>query len=628
MNIKQQIHLLRLEYDYVKAEFQRSNDFIGIGRKIKRGECWYPVETGRSYYNSLNEFALELTRTTDCEIEHLFEYGRSVCFFKIHDDGTIQYYPFSATVNSATESKLVVCLPDVASCGDIQSTRHLGVMLNFDEQSFHCMFNALDKVTSAKDNRLAYLRDIFHGTTQPSFSKASANSLSFPWLNKSQEKAVNDVIAAHDVLIVHGPPGTGKTTTLIEAINEVLRREPQVLVCAQSNNAVDWISEQLANRGISILRIGNPARVTDKMLQNTYEKRFEAHPDYPMLWKIRRDIRSMLATPKAAREASHHQKISRLKEKAEEIELRIRQSLFDNSRVIASTLVGSANKLLIGQHFNTLFIDEAAQALEAACWIAIEKANRVIFAGDHCQLPPTIKSPEALRGGLGQTLMETIAQNKPSVVRLLDVQYRMNEQLMQFSSNWFYEGRLKAAPEVKYRTLYDDFDSPLIWKKTTLADNTNGDSDEDFHETFVGLSYGRVNRGEAKLTIQTLCNFVESMGRQRMIDERIDFGIISPYRAQVQYLRTLLKHNQYLRPLRGQISINTVDAFQGQERDVILVSLVRANDNGNIGFLSDLRRMNVAMTRARMKLIIIGSPETLCKHDFYKKLYEACTIIN
>lgn len=625
VNIKRQRELLRVEYEYVKAEYQRATEFIGIGRMIKRGDCWYPIQIGRNYYNSLNDFVVELHRQTDIDIEHQFEFGRSVCFFTAHDDGSLHYFPFASTVSFATDDCMVVTIPDASALSQLSEVDRLGVQLNFDEQSFRCMFDALNKVETATDNRLAYLRNVFHGSIQPQFSTPSAVALRLPWLNPSQEKAVNDVVLARDVLIVHGPPGTGKTTTMVEAITEVLRREPQVIVCAQSNTAVDWICQQLVNCGISVLRIGNPSKVTDDMLQNTYEKRFESHPDYPLLWACRRDLRRLRSLQRTSRPTHYHQQVARLRERAEELELRIRQSLFDNSRVIASTLVGAANQLLIGMHFHTLFIDEAAQALEAACWIAIQKADRVIFAGDHCQLPPTIKSPIAMRGGLSQTLMETIAINKPNVVRLLDIQYRMNETLMRFSSNWFYNGKLIAAPEVRNRYMYDN-DAPLQWVVTSLDNEANTDDNTSFREDFIGLSYGRVNKGEAKLTISVLCRYVESMGRQRVIDEEIDFGIISPYRAQVQYLKSLLKRNQYLRPLNKRITINTVDAFQGQERDVILVSLVRANDNGNIGFLSDLRRMNVAMTRARMKLIIIGSPETLCKHDFYRKLYESCTI--
>lgn len=636
ISLSKQLELLKKEYDYEKKTFQHDTELMGVDRKVRRGDCWYPITVGRSYYNSLDRFVVEIFRAAEDETEHNFEYGRPVCFFSQDGTGQLHYLNFQATVSYAENSRMVVELPGEAALAQLQALERAGVQLHFDDYSYKVMFEALHKVIEAKGNRLATLRDIFHTAAPASWGAERALPLRLPWLNASQEQAVRDVLRAKDVLIVHGPPGTGKTTTLVEAVSEVLRREPQVMVCAQSNTAVDWICQQLSERGISVLRIGNPSRVTEAMLSNTYEHRFENHPDYPDLWQIRRTIRQLYSQPRKSRPAKFHQKIARLKERADELEMRIRHTLFDSSRVIASTLTGAANPLLTGQHYHTLFIDEAAQALEAACWIPLQKADRLILAGDHQQLPPTIKSPEALKGGLGRTLMEQIATTKPDVVRLLTVQYRMNETLMRFSSEWFYGGKLEAAPEVRHRSLLDELDSPLVWIDT---------SNEDFlkplmnleslmplkplesltlHEEFVGASYGRINKAEALLTLGALHEYAERVGRHRLIEERVDFGVISPYRAQVHYLRSLIRKDEYLRPLKKQITVNTVDAFQGQERDVILVSLVRANEDGQIGFLSDLRRMNVAITRARYKLIILGSSQTLCRHKFYRKLYEAC----
>lgn len=624
-----QRELLRLEYQAEKATFEKTTELMGIGRKVKRGDCWFPISIGRSYYNSLDRLVVEITRNEDTDIEHNFEYGKPVVFFSQDTTGSLHYLPFTATVSYAEAGRMVVCLNDERQLSQITALERPGVQLYFDETTYRLMFDAIDRAISAKDGRLAQLRDIFHGNAKPQFAARGNMPLSLPWLNAAQEEAVREALKARDVMVVHGPPGTGKTTTLVETVCEVLRREPQVLVCAQSNTAVDWISEQLANRGLSVLRIGNPTRVTDAMLQNTYERRFEAHPDYPALWQTRRTIRQMYSQPRKGRPANFHQKIARLKERADELEIRIRHALFDGSRVVAATLAGTANPVLTGHHFHTLFIDEAAQALEAACWIALQKADRVILAGDHCQLPPTIKSREALHGGLGVTLMEHVAEAHPECVHLLTVQYRMNETLMRFSSDWFYHGRLQAAPEVSHRSLLDELDWPLVWVDTDEMPefSTNGDEGAqpaDYHEAFVAASYGRINKAEARLTISTLNDYVEHVGRHRLLEERADIGIISPYKAQVQYLRTLIRREPFLRPLREQITVNTVDAFQGQERDIILVSMVRANDEGQIGFLSDLRRMNVAITRARMKLIILGSSSTLGHHKFYRDLYERC----
>lgn len=608
--LQHQYELLQIEYEYEKEQFKQQTELMGIGWKIKRGMCWYPLNLGRNYYNALNQLVIEVERREDKDIEHQFEYGRPVCFFTQDVSGKLNYLNFVATVNYVDEDRMVVILPSVDALLALQSKEVVGVQLYFDETSYRLMFEALKQVIGAKNNRLAELRDIFHGT-QPA-STFSFHPLRFPWLNATQEEAVNKVLHAKDVAIVHGPPGTGKTTTLVEAVYETLHRENQVLVCAQSNMAVDWISEKLVDRGVSVLRIGNPSRVNDKMLSFTYERRFESHPDYPQLWSIRKAIRELYArSRKGAEREAVRQKINSLKDRATELEIRINESLFSEARVIACTLVGSANRLLTGQKFGTLFIDEAAQALEAACWIPIRKADRVILAGDHCQLPPTVKAPEALRAGLGHTLMQTIVKNKPDTVSLLKLQYRMNDEIMRFSSEWFYGGMLQSAPEVKYRSILD-FDTPIEWI------NTEG---LDCNEEFIGENYGRINKSEAELSIEQLKGYITKIGRERFLDERIDVGMISPYKAQVQYLRRLVRNDAFFKPYRQAITINTVDGFQGQERDVILISLVRANEEGQIGFLNDLRRMNVAITRARMKLIILGDASTLTRHAFYKKLY-------
>ena len=609
--LQRQELLLRMEYEYEKESFKQQTEAMGIGRKIKRGMCWFPLSVGRSYYNSLNQLVVEVERREDKDIEHVFEFGRPVCFFTQDASERLHYFNFTATVNYVDEDCMVVILPGASALMDIQRADRLGVQLYFDETSYRLMFEALGQVIKAKDNRLAELRDIFHGTQKTSVFNFGFTR--FPWLNTTQEEAVNKVMHAKDVAIVHGPPGTGKTTTLVEAIYETLHRENQVLVCAQSNMAVDWISEKLVDRGVPVLRIGNPTRVNDKMLSFTYERRFESHPDYPQLWSIRKAIRDLYSqNRKGANRESLRQKINSLKDRATELEIRINEALFSEARVIACTLVSSANRILTGMKFGTLFIDEAAQALEAACWIAIRKADRVILAGDHCQLPPTIKCIEAMRGGLDETLMQKIVCNKPETVSLLKTQYRMNDEIMRFSSEWFYHGELNSAPEVKYRSILD-FDTPIVWINT---------ENMDCNEEFVGESFGRINKAEAMLCIEELKKYINKIGKERLLDERIDFGVISPYKAQVQYLRQLVKKDAFFKPFRSLMTINTVDGFQGQERDVILISLVRANEDGQIGFLNDLRRMNVAITRARMKLIILGDASTLTKHPFYKKLYE------
>lgn len=613
--LEQQRLLLQLEYNTEKEAFRQQTEQIGMERKVKRGDAWWPVKVSKSYYNSLNQLAVEVMRTADTDIEHNFEFGRPVVFFtNSSQTSTITYFKMMGTVSYVDGDRMVIIVPDGSPIVALQGADQLGVQLSFDETSYRLMMEALDRVIKGK-GRLGYLRDLFYSRKKP--ETFSFPPLHFPYLNATQEEAVNLVLRAKDVAIVHGPPGTGKTTTLVEAIRETLMRENQVLVCAQSNMAVDWISEKLVDRGINVLRIGNPTKVNDKMLSFTYERRFEAHPDYTQLWAIRKAIRDLRSHRRRGDE-KFHQKLESLKSRAMELEIRINNELFGEARVIASTLVGSANRLLDGHKFGTLFVDEAAQALEAACWIPMRRVSRVVLAGDHCQLPPTVKSIAALKAGLGKTLMEHIVEMHPEAVSLLKIQYRMNDDIMRFSSNYFYNGQVESAPEVKYRSILD-LDTPMTWIDTSQLD-LPADSDISFKEQFVGESFGRINKAEAEVTLLALQHYFNQIGKQRLLDEHIDVGIISPYRAQVQYLRRLLMKREFFKPFRRLISVNTVDGFQGQERDIIVISMVRSNDDGQIGFLRDLRRMNVAITRARMKLIILGDKNTMTRHPFYQQL--------
>ena len=675
--LQRQRSLLQMEYAYEKEEFQRLTEATGVERKVQRGLAWYPLTLGRSYYNSLDQLVVEIFRTSsdiskgmtndDASADDepsLFEPGKPVCFFsedasgdRHGTGGLLHYYKFVAQVSYVEADRMVIALPNADALEQIRAAYRLGVQLYLDEQTYRLMFEALDDVINAKTGRLADLREMFHSSLP--CGKFTFDAVRFPWLNTSQQAAVNEVLWAKDVAVVHGPPGTGKTTTLVEAIYETLRRENQVLVCAQSNMAVDWIAEKLVDRGVSVLRIGNPTRVTDRMLEFCYERRFESHPLYTELWGVRKAIRDIYASKNGSSD-SRHQKIARLKDRATDLEYTINQAIFADAKVIACTLAGSANRLLMGMKFGTLFIDEAAQALEAACWIAIRKAHRVILAGDHRQLPPTIKSPEAMRGGLDKTLMQYIVEQKPQAVSLLRVQYRMCDTIMQFPNREFYGGLLESAPEVKYRGILD-WDTAVEWvedlpqqdsihepvqKERSVPSSRHpkregtecirsGEGmqpsrvtapilagkagvDSPGGESSAGLS--KINLSEAQLTLATLRRYFDKIGKERILEERVDVGIISPYKGQVRLLRRLLRQDKYWKPFRGLITVNTVDGFQGQERDVIVISLVRSNEQGDIGFLRDLRRMNVAITRARMKLIIVGDRATICRMPFYKRL--------
>ena len=568
-DLQQQSAMLQKEYEYEKELYRQQTREAGIPKRIQQGVCWFPVKLGADRYNSLNQLTVEVTRTETEETEHSFEYGCPVCFFRISADRQIRYFNFSAVISYVQDNKMVVVLPGPQVLPELVVTGELGVQLYFDDTSYKTMFAALREVAEAKGNRTARLREVLLGKA-PALRRETG-PVRFPWLNASQEKAVNQVLCAKEVAVVHGPPGTGKTTTLVEAVYETLHRENQVMVSAQSNTAVDWIAEKLVDRGIPVLRIGNPTRVNDKMLAFTYERRFEAHSDYPELWQIRKTIREMTGRlRKSGREDRErlHNQLTKLRVRATGLEIRIDTELFTEARVIACTLVGAASRVLERKRFSSLFIDEAAQAIEAACWIAISRADRVILAGDHCQLPPTIKCIEAARGGLGRTLLEKVVLHKPETVSLLKIQYRMHEDIMRFPSRWFYHDELEAAPEVKYRGILD-FDTPASWIDT---------SELDLQEKAVAEGTGRLNTGEAELLVRELKNYMERIGIRRILEEHIDFGVISPYRAQVHYLRHLLKKEPFFRPCRRLITVHTVDGFQGQERDVIMISLVRANE--------------------------------------------------
>lgn len=638
-----QEYLLRLEYEYEKQEYEQLCRNAGVARRIRQGKCWYPIFAGRTFYNALNQMVLEIVNNDknseknkqekeedeDFEgngnllkgNEHEFEPGRPVAFFRTPSEseggGEMPiFFPYTCQVSRVDGDRMQITIPNVQAAEvlrDYAMQGILGVQLSFDATSHRVMREAIAQVKNTDDKKLLQLRDVLIGSAKPTFR--TEQPVYFPWLNQSQNSAIQKVLRAREVAIVHGPPGTGKTTTLVEAIGETLKRETQVMVCAQSNAAVDWISEQLLARGISVLRIGNPMRVSDNLLEATYEKRYESHPDYIELWSIRKAQREAIAKLSSKKASATERRsasnlLTKLRNRSTELEIRINDDLFDQSRVIACTLIGSASRVLERKHFSTLFIDEAAQAFEAACWAAIIKADRVIFAGDHLQLPPTIKCREAEIKGLNRTLMEKVAKEKPTCVELLTTQYRMHQDIMQFSSNWFYEGRLVADKNIAQRTVIP-LDSPLVWIDTAKL---------GYEEQLNPLSQSRLNTSEALLLVKTLRNYCRNMGIDRIINDRVDFGIISPYKSQVQLLRKLIKQSKYLKPILKQITVNTVDGFQGQERDVIIISMVRGNDEGRIGFLNDLRRMNVAITRARMKLIVLGDTSTLVHNKFYSKL--------
>ena len=596
--------LVSLELEEEQASYRRSIDEMRsmLGGNVCEPSCRYPVHLGSYDYNALGQLTLELRyETLESEVELDFEPGKPISFFYLTGE-SVKESPHTAYVELVADGRIVASLPGKAalqSLQDLAAHHLLGIQLGVDNTSFRVMDNALREAERSERERFVHLREVILGNATPTFRHLP--TLTFPWLNQSQQRAIQRVVEAGEVAIVHGPPGTGKTTTLVEAVIETLQRETQVLVCAPSNAAVDWISEQLMRRSVHVLRVGNPLRMSDEMLDCSYERRYAAHPDYHELWSIRKELRS---SPSEVRR-------QKLQSRATELEIKIDNDLFAQARVVSCTLIGSAYRIMERRRFSTLFIDEAAQALEPACWAAILKADRVVMGGDHQQLPPTVKSLAAVRGGLANTLMQKLVARWPQCVELLNIQYRMNRDIMAFPSRWFYGGKLQAAPEAAERQV-SPLDTPLMWLDTSAMASAERQ----------GRGMSLSNSEEARLVIHTLRDYVDMISPQRIENERIDFGIITPYRGQARLIRRLLRLQHYFRRLRRQITVGTVDGFQGQERDVIVISLVRDNQDGNIGFLRDLRRMNVAITRARMKLIIIGNVQTLSRHRFYRELAE------
>ena len=589
-----------------------------IKSAAKDGICWYPVifEKRIKYEDDMIKVSFHLPQNmTD---EHAFQPAGSIKIFNIDiRTGSIRHIT-EGIIDIILKKKVEVSYAAKKPLTWIEQEEGIGIHLSFSKYTYSVMEKALDDIYKAKDNRLEQLRDIMMGKQKASF--LSCDPYKSEWLNLSQQTAVNHILSSQDIALVHGPPGTGKTTTLVEAIIETLKTETQIMVCAYNNIAVDVIAEKLLTRGVSVVRIGNPAKVTDELLNVTYETKFCEHPYYTDVMSCNEKIKQLktVYVETASRDVKTRKKIKseiyELTYCKSILELSIKSSIFKESKVVAATMIGAANKILKDISFSTVFIDEAAQALEPACWAPIAKARRVIFAGDHKQLPPTIKSYEAAQAGLMHTLFEKIIGRCPECATLLTMQYRMHESIMTFSSQWFYESQLLASATVKNKTLIDS-DIPVVWVDTAQC---------DCHEKREINGTSIYNIEEVDLMFLTLFEYMEKIGGEaRILAEKITFGLISPYSAQIDLIRQKIKENYYFEKFLAAklISIRTIDGFQGQEREVIAISLVRSNLNYQIGFLADYRRINVAMTRARKKLFLIGDSSTLREDPFFEDLY-------
>ena len=616
-DLKQVQELLKIEQEEDRQQYKIKSQKSTIAERKAMGFCWYPVTISKEEIGFGNKVVLELERTKDRDQLHLFQTGKAAALFS--NNGERQN--LSGVIIGLKRNKVLLAtnkedLPDWVEEG------RLGIDLTFDEMSYREMEIAMKKVMEAYKTRLAELRDVILGDVPARFTDEQTTDISA--LNASQNEAVRKIVQAKDVAIIHGPPGTGKTTTLVQAILKTSETQKRLLVTAPSNTAVDLLTEKLANEGVNVIRIGNPSRVSDVLLEHTLDAQIMSHRSYKNLKDYRKtaDEYKRLAS-QHKRKFGHEERAQRqlfkseshrLLQEADRLEDYITDDLLNHVQVITCTLVGAANKAIRHLEYNTVFIDEAAQALEPACWIPISRAKRVVLAGDHCQLPPTVKSFEAEKGGMGKTLFEKCIERQPNVAVMLKTQYRMHHHIMEFSNRQFYNSELQAHESVHSSDLHQ-FDANFAPGLAVEFIDTAGCG---YNEVDTPESSSSANPEEANLLLNHLLHLLKDYAPAEEA-AHLQIGVIAPYRAQINYLQDQVEHMPLLHELRQKrrLSVGTVDSFQGQERDIIYISMTRSNDKGEIGFLSDMRRMNVAMTRARRKLVIIGDSATLGHHPFY-----------
>lgn len=621
--------LLQLEQAEDLAQYQAQVLETPLKERQRKGTTWYPVRIKDTRIGTGGKYILQVERNLEFNQPHQFQPGGQACLFWNAPAG--QKVPqLAGTILSVDPAVMEIQLME-EDLPDWVDERLIGVDLLFDENSYREMKSALHRVkTAQKNTALGRLRDICLGWETPHFQAAENFNLS-GWpvhhLNDSQKAAIAGMMAARDVFVIHGPPGTGKTTTMVAGIQTALLYMKQVLVCAPSNAAADLLTEKLATAGVRVLRVGNPARMSEEILPYTLDYQLMHHAEAKEIKRLRKlafELKKMAYKYKKYYDKSEREQKQAMLKEARSILQQIRQmeqyatdSARDHTQAFVSTLVGANHVLLRDKTFEMVLIDEAGQAPEPATWIPIIKAEKVVFAGDHCQLPPTVKSREAARLGLEQTLMEKVVERCPAQVKsLLQIQYRMHEKIMGFSSAYFYGGKLQADHSVKERTIWqgpaDTETAPVTW-----IDTAGTGFEEKFHPENAGLS----NKEEGALLLRHLDQWLETAKPHlQKTWGKLSVAVISPYREQAEWLKN--ESATLSQKYSVHIRAGTVDGFQGQEADVVYISLVRSNDRKEIGFLRDIRRMNVAITRARMKLVVFGDSVTISDFGFYNKFLD------
>ncbi len=629
------LSLLQRERDEDLEAYLRQIRERPLSERVERGYSWYPLQVTQTGFALGDKAFVIVERTTRRDQPHQLRSGQTVRFFT--ESPHVKDPEKQGVINFVERNRMKIIL-NARDVPDWITMGQLGVDQLFDDRSYQEMERALKKVMQAKGDRLAELRDILTGRRKAA-DALELTPVSLPALNDSQQAAVTAILANRDVTVIHGPPGTGKTTTLVAAITQLVEKESTVLVTAPSNTAADLLTERLAASGVQVVRVGNVSRVDESVIQHTLDSIISRHPDSKNIKKVKiQAAENRKQARQHKRSFGHEERRERehLKQQARELEAwagqleeRLVEQILSSAQAITCTLVGANHPVLERYKFRTCVMDEAAQALEPAAWIPIIKCSRVVLAGDPFQLPPTVKSQEAAKGGLSKTLIERSLELIPDAVHLLDVQYRMHHTIMEFSNQYFYDGALKAHESVVGRRLMtlDEAGEVMTVFEPVLFVDTAGTGFEEKVNRSTGKDSARYaskyNPEEALLLREHLLKLLEQFHDPGQYPS---IGILSPYREQVNYLDEMLREDASLAPLvtSGALVVHTIDGFQGQERDIIYISLVRSNAKSEIGFLSDYRRMNVAMTRARKLLVVVGDSATIGKNPFYERFLEYC----